>query len=366
MEIRFCDRCHESIPDADFDAGRAVTLGTKNLHVACALQRASAVGGPRSWLTFALALLAAVAATYLLARDGWQGPNRGVSTAVQRKIDEAADGAVARSSETVAATARSAQEMDAKLVAEVAAVRGELRVLKDGLEQRIDRAEGAVAEQVAPVAERLQALADKVNEIEGWMRSIAQRAEERAAAPSPEPAGPPPPEPVKPEPTPAPAPAPAPTPTAAPADPNHDALVDMWIQRLKDSNEGIAFSATIELGRLKDLRATPPLIEVLGKHKDFYARLGAATALGELTAVDSIPALIDALNDKDDLVRTAADEALRAIAEPILTEKDREELQFQANMNTTDRRRVQNRWRAWWKANESALRTQRAQPAGGS
>jgi hypothetical protein len=78
-----------------------------------------------------------------------------------------------------------------------------------------------------------------------------------------------------------------------------------------------------------------------------------------------VPALIEALNDKDDLVRTAADEALRAVADPLLTEKDREELQFQANMGTTDRRRVQNRWRAWWKANESALRSARAQPADG-
>jgi hypothetical protein len=327
------------------------------------------VAGPRSWLAFTLALLSAAASIYLLARDGFQGPNRGVSAAVQRKVDDAVEAAVARSSEGIAANARSAQEMDAKLVAELAAVRGELRVLKDGLEQRIDRAEGAVGGQVAPVAERVQALADKVNEIEAWMRGIAQRAEERASvAASPEPAGPPPgptaakPEPAPAEPAPAPAPTAAPTPPAAPADPNHDALVDMWIQRLKDSNEGIAFSATIELGRLKDLRATQPLVEVLGKHKDFYARLGAATALGELSAVDAISALIEALNDKDDLVRTAADEALRAIAEPLLAEKDREELQFMANMGTTDRRRVQNRWRAWWKANEAALRTARGQP----
>ena len=69
MEIRFCDRCHESIPDADFDAGRAVTLKGRTLHVACALSRAVSSGGPRTWLGFLLTLATAGVATFLLVRE---------------------------------------------------------------------------------------------------------------------------------------------------------------------------------------------------------------------------------------------------------------------------------------------------------
>ncbi len=363
MEIRFCDRCHESIPDADFDAGRAVTLGSKNLHVACALRRTASLAGPRSWLAFLLALLAAVGVTYLLVRDGWQGTGRGVSAAVQKRIDDGVETAVARSTSRIAATAKTAQETDAQILAQIGDLRNEVRLVKDGLEERIARAGAAASEQVAPLRKSVDDLAREVTVIQAWIKEVAERAKERATpAPSPEPPGPAPtPDgtPTAPKPTPTP-PAPSPNPPAE-EDPNHAALVDMWIKRLKDPNNGIVFSATLELGRLKDLRAVPPLIETL-EHKDFYVRLGCATALGELGAVDAMPALIDGLNDKDDLVRTAVDDALKQIAAPLLTDKDREELQFQASMGAGDRRRVQSRWRAWWKANEAALRKERAQP----
>ena len=39
--------------------------------------------------------------------------------------------------------------------------------------------------------------------------------------------------------------------------------IDTWIKRLDDSDEDIVFSATIELARLRALRATPALVEVL-------------------------------------------------------------------------------------------------------
>ena len=55
----------------------------------------------------------------------------------------------------------------------------------------------------------------------------------------------------------------------------------------------------------------------------------------------------------------AADEALRVVAEPLLTPKDKEETEYQANMGVQERRRVMNRWRKWWQANEAARREKR-------
>ena len=66
MEIRFCSVCNESIPDGEFDAGRAIVSGDSAQHVSCALQRSVRMGGARSWITFVLALVAASISVYLL------------------------------------------------------------------------------------------------------------------------------------------------------------------------------------------------------------------------------------------------------------------------------------------------------------
>jgi len=127
-----------------------------------------------------------------------------------------------------------------------------------------------------------------------------------------------------------------------PADP---AQVDRWLERLESEDEDIVFSSTIELARLGDLRATYPLIRVLEEHKDFYARLGAATALAELRAVAAVAALIDSLDDKDDLVRTASAAALKRI-----TEKD---FGFVSGLAEARRQEIQAQYREWWRENEN-------------
>src|SRR5262245_22274502 len=66
VEILFCDRCHESIPDADLENGRAVRVGGRVLHVPCAFRRA--MPGPGGVLTFLLALVAAAGVAFLLVR----------------------------------------------------------------------------------------------------------------------------------------------------------------------------------------------------------------------------------------------------------------------------------------------------------
>src|SRR5436190_17170599 len=66
MDILFCDRCHESIPDADLESGRAVRVGGKVLHVPCAFRRA--LPGPGRTAVALLAVLAAAGAAYAVFR----------------------------------------------------------------------------------------------------------------------------------------------------------------------------------------------------------------------------------------------------------------------------------------------------------
>src|SRR5438477_9501895 len=66
MDILFCDRCHESIPDADLESGKAVRVGGKIFHVPCALR--TAMPGPGRFFVALLALAAAAGAAYAVAR----------------------------------------------------------------------------------------------------------------------------------------------------------------------------------------------------------------------------------------------------------------------------------------------------------
>ena len=132
------------------------------------------------------------------------------------------------------------------------------------------------------------------------------------------------------------------------SDAKRDAELDRWIKALHDKNESVAFSAALELGRLKDLRATDPLIATLRHHRDYYVRLAAATALGDIEALDAVPYLIDTLNDKDALVRTAASDALQKVTG--------HRIDLSPEFDEDQRRAVQETWRTFWKDNEGRLR----------
>jgi len=161
-------------------------------------------------------------------------------------------------------------------------------------------------------------------------------------------------EPVKPEVAPKKTPDPKAEPSPAKEDEQRLQEIERWRKRLRDADEDVVFSATIQLAHLKALEAAPDLLRVLEKHKKFYPRLGAATALGEIQAVDAVPALIEALNDKDDLVRTAASEALH-----LITGQD---FNFVSGLTKNERIRVMKKWRAWWRDNETGVRRKLEQP----
>lgn len=126
--------------------------------------------------------------------------------------------------------------------------------------------------------------------------------------------------------------------------PVDQAQVDKWLEALQGESNDHAFSAAIELARLGDMRAVDPLMRQMKGHKDFYVRLAAATALGELRAPSAVFALIDQMGDQDQLVCTAAAEAVRVIT--------KHKFKFSPSMEEDALSELQTQLRDWWRENE--------------
>jgi hypothetical protein len=133
-------------------------------------------------------------------------------------------------------------------------------------------------------------------------------------------------------------------------------MVARAIRDLEDRDPDVVFLAAIRLGHLGHLRAVAPLVRALKLHADDDVRVGAANALSRLKACDAFPALIDALTDKDQLVRYAAELALQAIGGARL------KTPLSKAESHNDRVRLQKAWRAWWAENEAAVRGRLKQP----
>ena len=368
VDIQFCDRCHESIPDPDFENGKAVRIDGRAMHVSCALRRA--MPGSGRTLTFLLACLAAGAATYAAVRVS------------QKEPTPAPDGITAAAWETAltGAEARLSKQIEEARAADQRTIQESVSGLRAQLDTRMATSDGRVSQLSDQSDGRFRAVEKEIQEIANWVRDVKDLATRTQpatpAAGGDADASPPAPPPVSPPPAPppgAPPPAPpdgtgpagSPAPPSPPAPPTHpeaekqlDAEVDRWIERLKDREAGIAFSATVQLGRLKSLRAVPALMNTLKNHSDFYTRLGAATALGELKAADAVPALIEALEDRDDLVQTAASEALTGITG--------QDFKFVVNLSKKERKAIREQWTQWWRDHETDLRKRLNQPLRGT
>lgn len=93
----------------------------------------------------------------------------------------------------------------------------------------------------------------------------------------------------------------------------YDRALRRWLDRLRNGTDRESFEATVELGKLGDPEAIRELAEALRDHRDFYVRLGAATAIGSIGRWEGTDALVLALLDGEPLVRTAAAESLARI-----------------------------------------------------
>lgn len=355
FEPLFCDRCHESIPDADVECGKAVRLGGRVLHVACAFRRA--MPGPGRALTFLLALAAGGGAGYAVMRvQALEADRR-----AQPKVASAAD----LTRELAALDGRVRALFEASRTSTADEVKRLGLDLREANSKSLDAATAALRNELQRQADatvsRFEATEQQLASIKEWVAEVRSRA--AALAPPRAESAQVPPAPVAPAPAPpSAAEPPVPAPAAPPAGPAPDAETQQrldaelarLLKMLKDPDTSRSFSATYKLKELKDLRATPALVETLLKHKDYYTRLGAATALGELKACDAVPALIDALDDKDELVRVAAGEAIATIrgeaTKPLV------------GLSKKELRTVKDDLSRWWKENEPAVRTRLNQP----
>jgi hypothetical protein len=83
-----------------------------------------------------------------------------------------------------------------------------------------------------------------------------------------------------------------------------------FLKDLDSPDAGVRFSAAVELGRKGNRSVAPALSRVLLEDKDVFVRRAAARSLGELEAWSAVPALIDALADKEYFVGVTAHQAL--------------------------------------------------------
>lgn len=359
--ISFCAGCGQSIAEGDLASGKAVSAQGRQLCPPCVARRLLAPARRGAPLATLLALVALGLAGWLLFERLRPAPSGGVAPAVAEAIR-------AQAAQTLADARRAQEERLAALERQQAGALQQARSLETLRNDLQALAEAAKADQ-AGVGERLErqetslrTVDARVRQVYDWLRELQARASGQAGTRT-EPARTRPPEaapstPVAPS-TPQPAlPTPPSVPVpAAPATPSaDDSMLQHWVGLLKDPNAGIAFSATLKLAELKDLRAAGPLLSALKSHRDFYVRLGAADALRELKACDAVPGLVEALDDKDELVQTAAQQALIAITghqEP-----------FQAGQPKNELKRAQKAWSTWWKDNEASVRSRLGQLKG--
>ncbi len=356
VTISFCAGCSQSVPEADFGTGRAVRAGGRALCPACVGRRLLAPPRRGAPLATLLALLALGAAGWVLYDRLRPAQTQAVSPAVAAAIEEQAARTLAdarRAPDERLGILDAQQAALAQQVQAGQAVRTELQALS---EQVKDLQAGTQSRLEASDA-TLRTLDARLRQVYDWLRDVQARASgQPARARQPE-AAPAAPVPAPPAPAPAAPAAPAAPGPAAPTAPTaDDGMLQHWVALLKDPNAGIAFNATIKLAELKDLRAVNALLAALKSHRDFYVRLGAADALRELKACDAVPGLIEALDDREQLVQTAAQQALIAITghqEP-----------FQAGQPRNELKRAQKAWGAWWKDNEADVRLRQGQPRG--
>ncbi len=87
------------------------------------------------------------------------------------------------------------------------------------------------------------------------------------------------------------------------------------IDDLKNGIGLIKVNSAIELGRLKEKKAIPVLVEAL-TYSNMAVRSNAAFALGELGAREAVTGLIALLKDPEERVRKSAAKALGMIGAP--------------------------------------------------
>lgn len=201
----------------------------------------------------------------------------------------------------------------------------------------------AIVKGVEALGRRLDALERRVEEVE--KRPVA-------VAPAPAPAGnggkKPPEEPTKP---------------TLPDEPAEDPAVVR--QRIENAIEGLASpdDANVVIPSIEILRkyrhrpAAEGLRKLMKEHGNFYVRMLAAAALGDMRDADSVEALADGLVDDNHMVAQQANKSLRMI-----TDFD---TQLSPSARIRERRSARTAVIEWWRSHEDEVRDRLGQPRPG-
>jgi hypothetical protein len=350
MQILFCDRCNESIPQIDLEEGFAGFSDGKAL---CRLHfqelvvpRPAGATGAR-WAGVLLLVLLFGGAGFVLRGFVPESALGFLSRAEPVNPELAAlSGEVAflAAEQEAGATAALAGFSDLRLridglldgfssVQQTLIREGDLRdrarvtldeALARGTDERRQLGEG-----IDSVARRLVALETSLQQAE------VARKEEPAVLTRMDEAVEPPPDPVRRDP-------PAGDPKEAP-----DPVRDQWIRALSSKDPGARFAALVELTTLGGDTAARAIAALL-QDQDPFLRAYSAHSLSRLASWATIPALIAALGDEEVSVRQAVLEALVQLTG--------QSQGYRADASASVRLKAVKKWQEWWEENATAKR----------
>ena len=311
-EGRRCAVCQTSVPQSQIASGRALADGSRVVCPRCrdagatlAVPASSASAGAGTWVLVGLLVVACAAtgffgAEYLKTRrspaatapvatsaslDRFRAEVEGRLTLVEQSVAENGDGARASQQEALDVLQSRLSDDLLALREDLSDVRGRLTNADGDMVQRIAKLEG----QVLGLQEMVKGLASRPS----GGGDMGPRPGPEASKP---PEGPPPDV------------APGPQPDGV--DPEVTRLVkDM----LESADVGKRFAAATELIRRKERSAVPAFAQVLVSDGNMLVRRAGASGLGEIRAWYGVPALIQALEDKEPYVAQRANFAIQAI-----------------------------------------------------
>jgi hypothetical protein len=358
MDIRFCDVCSESVPHQDLESGRARLRGAKLVCANCeaAMSAAPAAGGfvagpgptgptgpgglaradaPSSGARGSLAgvvlggiALAGLAVAWLVLEERSRRDRAELGAALaELEVD------LPRTSDDLRDEIGDLGRATLQEVAQVAAALSELRGRFDA-ESAARAGEGAArAAELAELVRRMALLQDTDADVERALARVDDLAGELAAlrqelalaalrsATAPPPAGA-----SKPE-----------------ESPEHQPDWIVYVEKLASPRSGDRWSAVQALGAVGqkgDLGVVPYLVPMLSD-ADAFVRMATARMLGDMKALKAVGALIDALEDSEEPVRTNALLALKDI-----TGRD---FGYDPRAAAPEREKRVKAWREWWK-----------------
>jgi len=336
VQTHRCAVCTVVVPQRHLVTGKALMSGDR---VTCEGCRAASVGadsGGGFLKTFALVgIVAAIAGTigYVVGPMMMVEPEDRV-TPLRERVEQL-EGKLENS---LAAPRDTGAEQRASLAIDVATIRKlvdeDLRRELAGLRAEMKGVRGELAKEDARTDKRLTRLEGQIDEI---VKTLTARASD-----------PPPREDVRPDPPPVDPPVKddSPVPGEDPI-PQVDPEVASLCKKLLESPEdGVRFPAANELGRLDDEAAIPALAYALVSDKHFLVRRACARSLNMLKAWYAVPALIDALEDKEAYVAQQANFALRNITG--------QDFQVTQEQSSSERKRRAKKARKWWDDNQDS------------